>query len=762
MLVTASCSLFAATSTITKYDYHNPDNGLAIWLKPSWQSNAMQKYVFINETGTFEDFSNGTAIITGTLLNLNDAQEMWSITINLKGKRDWISHSANNGSFCDPSKITAGQHKAWTYYDVDDSKSNKMVDISGKCGGVVLIISGSSSCGFQIGHGANGVNSINGLGGQFSASGADDVGTVFSTKGGFCTAICPNQEVKDYYKAFRFDHLDVKPYTHALYINDDSLGVLRYIFGSKGGHLSTYHDGSAHLYGEVYLISNNANGVDWYPDLDKKFELNIYLKDAKNWQQWSSNPNNDFYDTYEVADGKHVSWTYYLFDDTKPNTLRGLEDYKGTVLYLSHQPADLSLGVQFGQNATAQNVKVFGVGGWFTYTVGKTKSNFAGGRGDVNMYLDRECESGDYLFGIKGGKSKKNTRIYYLNESNAHIESSEIEHKSAALAAKPNSSLLYYIQNKHPYNLVMYDLASGYYETVGKTGFCNNVYRLDFNSTGELYASRGAKLYTINTTTGKASFLGKMKGFANKKGKSRGDIAFSPNGSLYLLTKTHLYTVNQSTYRVTSVGKHGISLISGMDFNSSGDLVVSNIIKEKGVGVHSNLYEMNANDATSTLIGDTKVRLNDLAYFSGCYAEANTRKIDCSNPSQGGRPRPGPGGSRSSDIADENGVIEYDDDFSDLEDDEDLIAMEELENIKLYPSLVGKFSSDYVTITSSVEYENVNFSITDGVGRTYRSDVIPYLMGENTIGISDLPNGVYFFQVGIGENSKLFKVLINK
>ena len=259
-------------------------------------------------------------------------------------------------------------------------------------------------------------------------------------------------------------------------------------------------------------------------------------------------------------------------------------------------------------------------------------------------------------------------------------------------------------------------------------------------------------MYTINTTTGAASFYANFFGFKKGQKKGRGDIAFDSNDNMYLLTKSHLFSVNSSNCKVTAVGRHGISLISGMDFNSSGDLYVSNIIKTKGVGVHSNIYTINTGSAASTLIGDAKVRINDLTFYSGCYTTPEERTPSCITPVK----------SKKSNFAYHSGVIEYDDDFSDLEEDEDLIAQEELENISLFPTLISANSGSFFTVSSTVEYENVSVSITNGVGQQMMNTTIDYLMSESTIDIGDLPTGMYFVNINLGGASKVEKIMISK
>ncbi|MFZ6051114.1 HYR-like domain-containing protein [Halocola ammonii] len=119
-------------------DLENGDQH-AIWFSDDdvVGNNLNQRFDFV-ENGTFEQFPDGTARLTGTVENRNDYDARFSFTVWLKDAstyEEWTSipNAASPTGFRQP-KLDAGtsvdiddQYLDWTYYEIDESKNNEFV-----------------------------------------------------------------------------------------------------------------------------------------------------------------------------------------------------------------------------------------------------------------------------------------------------------------------------------------------------------------------------------------------------------------------------------------------------------------------------------------------------------------------------------------------------------------------------------------------------------------------------------------------------------
>ena len=112
-------------------------------------------YEFDANGGLIETFADGSAHITGKLVNQTDNTKRWDVDVWLMGRKDWGAWSAAGGSFKGDS---AGfLYTSWDYYVVNNARSYLYGD--GSLAGDTLYLThfpANGRFGFQYGQGANG------------------------------------------------------------------------------------------------------------------------------------------------------------------------------------------------------------------------------------------------------------------------------------------------------------------------------------------------------------------------------------------------------------------------------------------------------------------------------------------------------------------------------------------------------------------------------------------------------------------------------
>jgi large repetitive protein len=144
----------------------------------------------------------------------------------------------------------------------------------------------------------------------------------------------------------------------------------------NGGTMQVYGDGSALITGTV-AASNNAN---------QQFFVFIRLENKRNWTDWSA-LGRDYKDDALLAGNNFLDWDYYELDGEN-SFLVGAGDFAGSILNLTHMPANFFYGFQCGLAANNKNANL-GLSGWFFYDGWFNGANVSGA-GDVNV--DKECE----------------------------------------------------------------------------------------------------------------------------------------------------------------------------------------------------------------------------------------------------------------------------------------------------------------------------------------------------------------------------------
>ena len=138
------------------------------------------EYVFDQNGGTLTSYSDGTANITGTLINKGTAAIMWDVDIWLENKRDWGQWSALGRA---AKAAQNGPYQTWDYYEWDATRSQAIGQ--GLAAGDTLFFRHNPPSylyGFQVGQGANDKDGDFGASGWFLFSSASGM---YQGKGDF-------------------------------------------------------------------------------------------------------------------------------------------------------------------------------------------------------------------------------------------------------------------------------------------------------------------------------------------------------------------------------------------------------------------------------------------------------------------------------------------------------------------------------------------------------------------------------------------------
>jgi hypothetical protein len=145
--------------------------GHAVWL-PNLPGSPSSKYVFDNK-GSFETYADGSARISGTVVNASDPAYSWEVEIWLTGKMDWSNWSAMSRGWKGNSYIVGNNYKNWDYYVMDNARLATLKG-KGNYAGKTLYLNHKPSnqyYGFQVGKSANDKDYSYGMSGWFTYTG---------------------------------------------------------------------------------------------------------------------------------------------------------------------------------------------------------------------------------------------------------------------------------------------------------------------------------------------------------------------------------------------------------------------------------------------------------------------------------------------------------------------------------------------------------------------------------------------------------------
>lgn len=179
---------------------------------------------------------------------------------------------------------------------------------------------------------------------------------------------------------------------------------------------------------------------------------------------------------------------------------------------------------------------------------------------------------------------------------------------TAAADRDPLTGNVYYFdQNTDTPRVAVWNPTTNTNTTLATLSLPGPVMRAAFNAQGVLYITAGnAAIYTINTTTGAATYVGTLTCNASPIIDPGGDMAFGPDGTLYIEDEGTLYAANLSTMTATSIGSDGAVGNVQIAFGSDGLFY--------GTASTGDLYRIDLTTGAATLIGDTGVyQIGDLA-----------------------------------------------------------------------------------------------------------------------------------------------------
>jgi hypothetical protein len=142
-----------------------------------------------------------------------------------------------------------------------------------------------------------------------------------------------------------------------------------YTSGPEGLSFIRYADGTAKMTGEIYAI-NNPNKI---------FDVVLYFENESTYDEFVAvGGEAKLENGATLADAQ--DWTYYVFDQDRPNVLTGRGELEGEYLFF-RQMDGMPYGLQVGSNGANGKNDEFGLSTWFSY------SGTSEGDGDINANL---------------------------------------------------------------------------------------------------------------------------------------------------------------------------------------------------------------------------------------------------------------------------------------------------------------------------------------------------------------------------------------
>jgi hypothetical protein len=154
-----------------------PGDDWALWLPVLFADGKVSSanFVFDENGGLFEAYNDGTAHLTGTVVNDVNPSEMFELNFWFENKADWDAWSSMGRSYKDDLGCAQPDlYEAWTYYEMVNgfSTASGLGDLAGD----ILYfyhMPDNYYFGFQIGEGANNKNCDYGMSGWFTYYGVD-------------------------------------------------------------------------------------------------------------------------------------------------------------------------------------------------------------------------------------------------------------------------------------------------------------------------------------------------------------------------------------------------------------------------------------------------------------------------------------------------------------------------------------------------------------------------------------------------------------
>ncbi|MFK7756394.1 MAG: T9SS type A sorting domain-containing protein [Flavobacteriales bacterium] len=199
-VVSEECDLFDAIG---------PGADWSVWLQ-GFGPGASDNFVWDADGGSFVKYADGTARLTGTVVNDTDASQGWIVDLWFENGQDWDSWSALGRWYKDDLGFGADHFEDWMYYEMVGNST--LTGIGSFDGDQLLLTHDPESFffGFQCGIGANNKNANEGFSGWFNysgnvgglpVSGNGDVNVDKECEDGEPVGECPDGETTYVYRA---------------------------------------------------------------------------------------------------------------------------------------------------------------------------------------------------------------------------------------------------------------------------------------------------------------------------------------------------------------------------------------------------------------------------------------------------------------------------------------------------------------------------------------------------------------------------------
>ena len=144
-------------------------NNHAIWLSKYTASNQNVLFQFDANGGELIQYPDGTATMTGTIVNPANANDKWIVQLNLDQKRNWTEWSSLGRSWKGNANTVGNNYKDWAYYQMSTSNPTTLTGAGSNAGQVKTLthMPANYNYGFQIGQAANDKNGNYGMSGWF-------------------------------------------------------------------------------------------------------------------------------------------------------------------------------------------------------------------------------------------------------------------------------------------------------------------------------------------------------------------------------------------------------------------------------------------------------------------------------------------------------------------------------------------------------------------------------------------------------------------
>ncbi|MGF1564913.1 MAG: hypothetical protein ACFCUH_06075, partial [Flavobacteriales bacterium] len=176
-------------------------------------------------------------------------------------------------------------------------------------------------------------------------------------------AQCETPEVEEICEVVGFNGPGTR---HFIFFN--AFGT-NYTSSPEGLQFIQYADGTAKMTGEIFAL-NSPNKI---------FEVVLHFNNKSNYDEFLAQGLAPKIPAFaSTADAQ--TWTYYSFDQTRPNVLTGRGANNGIFLFLRNMDGT-NHGLQIGTNGANDKNAAFGMSTWFSY------SGTHNGNGDLNANL---------------------------------------------------------------------------------------------------------------------------------------------------------------------------------------------------------------------------------------------------------------------------------------------------------------------------------------------------------------------------------------